>query len=270
MKKLFFNIILLSFIIIYSTDAQCLKQNTTFKNNEVLYYDVQYNCGPVWANAGIVSFRTQYKNYLGKPAYLLTVYGTSLKSYDWMFKVRDLFQAYVDTTTLSPYYFEKRTYEGGMWSHDSYSYDHSHHRVFTTVENKNMSLRKDTLYYNICTYDIVSAVYYARNIDFTKYKVGDKIPISVIIDNKIYNLYVRYLGKETLTLRNGQIYKCLKFSAKLVEGTIFKGGEDLTGWISDDADRIAVMVQAKILIGSVKAVFNRAENLRYPLSSRVK
>jgi len=235
-----------------------------------LYYDVQYNCGPVWANAGSVSFRTQFKNYLGKPAYLLTVYGTSLKSYDWMFKVRDLFQAYVDTTTLSSYYFEKRTYEGGMWSHDTYLYDHGRHRVFTTIENKKTPLRRDTLHYTSCSYDIVSAVYYARNIEFSKYKIGDKIPISIIIDNKIYNLYVRYLGKENLTLRNKQTYRCLKFSAKLVEGTIFKGDEDLTGWITDDDNRIAILVEAKILIGSVKASFNHADGLRHPLISRMK
>ena len=43
-----------------------------------------------------------------------------------------------------------------------------------------------------------SSVYYARNIDFAKYKVGDKIPFSMFLDNEVYDLYIRYLGKETV------------------------------------------------------------------------
>ena len=49
-----------------------------------------------------------------------------------------------------------------------------------------------------CVQDVLSSIYYARNIDFNKYKVNDKIPFTMFLDNEVYNLYIRYLGKETI------------------------------------------------------------------------
>jgi hypothetical protein len=51
-----------------------------------------------------------------------------------------------------------------------------------------------------------------------------------------------------------------------VEGTVFKGGEDMVVWASDDPGHVPIMVEAKILIGSVKALLNTAEGLAFPLS----
>jgi hypothetical protein len=56
----------------------------------------------------------------------------------------------------------------------------------------------------------------------------------------------------------------------LVEGTIFSGGEDLTVWVTDDKNKIPVLIKAKILVGSVKGVFQSAENLKFPLTARIK
>jgi len=38
-----------------------------------------------------------------------------------------------------------------------------------------------------------------------------------------------------------------------VEGTIFRGGEDMLVWVSTDNRKIPIVVEAKILVGSVKA-----------------
>ena len=53
----------------------------------------------------------------------------------------------------------------------------------------------------------------------------------------------------------------------MVEGTIFKGGEDMFIWVSDDKNRVPVLVEAKILIGSVKAYLTGTKGLRYPTTS---
>ena len=74
------------------------------------------------------------------------------------------------------------------------------------------------------------------------------------IDNEVFNLYIRHLGRDTITLHGGKTYSTFKFSAMLVKGTIFKGGEDLFVWVTDDKFHIPVLVEAKILVGSVKAI----------------
>ncbi|MFW1485205.1 DUF3108 domain-containing protein, partial [Vibrio parahaemolyticus] len=55
-----------------------------------------------------------------------------------------------------------------------------------------------------CIQDVLSAIYYARNIDFTKYQIEDKIPFTMYLDNEIYNLYIKYLGKETIKTKYGK------------------------------------------------------------------
>jgi len=73
-----------------------------------------------------------------------------------------------------------------------------------------------------------------------------------------------------LTTHDNRQFKTIKFSVLLIEGTIFKKGEDLYVWVTDDFNRIPVLVDAKILIGSVKATLVSAENLKFPLSSEIK
>jgi hypothetical protein len=55
----------------------------------------------------------------------------------------------------------------------------------------------------------------------------------------------------------------------LIEGTIFKGGEDMYVWVTDDKNRIPVLVEAKILIGSVKAYLESAKGLRNSSDARI-
>lgn len=50
------------------------------------------------------------------------------------------------------------------------------------------------------------------------------------------------------------------FSPLLVEGDVFKGGENMKVWVSNDEYRLPLLVEAKILIGSVKAMLEPAQS----------
>ena len=63
--------------------------------------------------------------------------------------------------------------------------------------------------------------------------------------------------------RDKMKYKCIKFAIQLVEGTIFKGDEDAVIWVTDDRNRVPVLVEAQILVGSVKAILNEARGLKH-------
>ena len=79
----------------------------------------------------------------------------------------------------------------------------------------------------------MSSIYYARNINFDKYSPGDKIPFNMFLDDEVYQLYIRYLGKETVKTRYGK-FKAIKLKPLLIKEAIFEGGEKMTVWISDD------------------------------------
>ena len=119
-----------------------------------------------------------------------------------------------------------------------------------------------------CIQDVVSAIFYARNIDFNKYKPGDKIPFAMFLDKEVFEMYIRYIGKETIKTKYGK-FKAIKFKPLLVKGTIFEGGEKMTVWVSDDANHIPVRIESPISVGSVKVDMISRNNLRHPLSSLI-
>lgn len=255
--------------IINLSFSQCFKENFAFKEGESIGYEVYYNWHFIWLNAGYVEFNVNPGKYHDRDIYYLDAYGTSYKSYDWFFKVRDHYQCYLDKETLRPLWFYRQNYEGGYEVDNKYFFNQQENIVYSYTQNSEQPFRKDTVRIPPCTFDLLSILYYARNIDISGMQKGDSVPIVSIIDNEVYNLYIRYLGKETLMSRNKNKYRCLKFSALLVEGTIFQGGEDLFVWVTDDKNRIPILVEAKILVGSVKAYLNNTEGIRNPISSLV-
>ena len=117
-----------------------------------------------------------------------------------------------------------------------------------------------------CIQDVLSAIYYSRNINFDKYKVGDKIPFTIFLDDEVHSIYVRYMGKETVKTRYGK-FKSIKLKPLLIKGTMFEGGEKMTVWVSDDQNRLPLRVESPISVGSVKVDMMGYFNLRYRLSS---
>src|SRR5690606_29311613 len=109
----------------------------------------------------------------------------------------------------------------------------------------------------------------ARNIDYGKYKPGAKIPFTMFLDDEVYHLYIRYVGKARIKTKYG-VFNAIKIQPLLIEGTLFKGGEDMVVWVSDDRNHIPLRVESPILVGSIKVDMMSYANLRHPLSSLVR
>jgi len=262
-------IIILTVFIGLNSASQCFEKIFAFKEGEKITYEVYYNWSFIWMNAGYVEFSVKTQKYLNREVYHLDSYGSSHKSYDWLFKVRDDYQSYLDKESLRPLWFDRQNDEGGFKVKNEYFFDHQKKVIYAFTATSNRPFRKDTLKIKDCTFDLVTLVYYCRNLNFSGLHLNDSIPVSIAVDNGIYNLYIRYLGKEDAETKAGIIYHCIKFSAMLVEGTIFKGGEDLYVWVTDDKNHIPIRIDAKILIGSVKAYLTNTEGLCNPVESIV-
>lgn len=247
----------------------CTETNFSFKGGEEVTYTAYYNWSFIWVDAGEVVFRTTETTYKNQDVFHLYSYGTSHKKYDWFYKVRDRFECFIDRKTLKPYHFERENYEGGYEVHNIYDFDQECNKIYAATKNSDKPLTLDTLEYTPCTFDVLSVIYQSRNIDYTKYKVDEKIPVTIVLDGKIYNLYLRYLGKETIELKSKRKFNCIKFSPLLVEGTMFNGGEDMVVWVTNDRNRIPVLVEAKILVGSVKAVLKDTKGIRNEIVAEV-
>ena len=250
--------------------GQCFTENFAFKEGETITYDAVYQWGFIWITAGRVVFTVKTDTFNNREVYHFDTYGETLKKFDLFFKVRDRYQSYLDKKTFKPLWYHRTSSEGGYNVDNEFFFNQENNMAVTYVQNSNRPLTVDTVKLPYCTFDVVSLAYYSRNIDFTKYKINDKIPVTVILDNEIFELYIRYRGKEILKTRDGTKYRCLVFSAMLVEGTMFKGGEDMRVWVTDDKNRIPVLVEAKVLVGSVKGVLTDMKDLKNPVDALIK
>ena len=91
----------------------------------------------------------------------------------------------------------------------------------------------------------------------------------MLLDDKVYPLYIKYVGKEVIKTKFGT-YRAIKIAPLLIEGTMFSGGEKMTVYVTDDDNHIPVRIDSPIAVGSVKVDLASHKNLRHPLKALIK
>lgn len=232
--------------------------NNAFKGGEQLTYRVHY--GLINAAKVTMEVANDMEEVNGRKAFKVKVEGQTLKAFDWMYKVRDKFESYIDQEALCPLRYSKVVRENKYYNMDVAVYYHGKKKV------KNP---KGELTMPIYSQDLASAIYYARNLDFAGAKQNQMFPIDIYLDNKIYNLQFKYVGKETITTDLGKV-KCIKLQPKLVVDRVFKDDDDMIIWISDDKNKIPVRVQSAIQVGTIKVDITSYNGLKNPFEALIK
>lgn len=248
-----FFLVVFSLILPQLTHSQHVLPFNAFKPGEKISYNVMYNLGLLWVNAGKVEFTVDSAHFNGVPAYLFKSSGSSYPEYDWVMKVRELFVSYTDYNSLKSYKYIRKSIEGSYFANETYIFDYKWNSIYSETENSKQKLIYDTLSLKPGVMDLLTAIYYCRNIDFEKYDINGQIPLYVVVDNKTELITIKYLGEDVYKLEKGKKINCLKFSVTLVQGTIFKSGDNMKILVTKDNLRIPVYVEADILIGTVKA-----------------
>ena len=242
-----------------SGDDFCGIRNTAFQSGESVTMKVFYSAAGLYIGAGEATFNITLKKWNNRTAWHCVGEGRSYPFFDHFFKVRDRYETYIDTSTMLPLQFVRNVEEGGHKIYNNITFNHRE----GTAQSTNGVFKVTQ-----CIQDVMSSMYYARNIQFNQYKVGDKIPFDMFIDDEVFHLYLRYLGKEVVKTRYGT-FRAIKFKPLLVKGTMFEGGEKMNVWVSDDPNRLVLRVESGITVGSVKVDMFGYRNLRYPLSSLI-
>lgn len=246
--------------VVAPPDSFCGINNVAFKVDEEVSFTVFYAVAGIYVPAGTATFTSKLESVNNRPVYHVTGEGKTNGSYDWIYKVRDKYETYIDTATMQPLKFVRNVNEGGYKIYQNITFNKS----------ANTAIATDGVFkVPACVQDVVSAMYYARNIDFSKLRPDDKIPFSMFLDNEVYNMYIRYVGREEVKTRYGK-FMALKLKPLLLKGQIFEGGEDMTVWVSDDPNHIPVRVESPLVVGKVKIDMMSYANLRHPLSSLLK
>lgn len=242
---MFRNVLLLSLLLsansLHALATLRVVDNQAFKRGEKLTYRIHY--GFIDAAIATIEITQDKKKFADRDTYHIVGIGKSKGTFDFFFKIRDRYETYLDEQSIIPWFFGRRVDEGGYKISQDYIFNHFQNKV-----NVGSNKMVDIWQY---TQDMLSGFYYARTMDLGAAKLGQLFSVPTIVDGEMYNLQIKYKGRETIKCDWGKI-QCLKFVPVLQKGRIFKHEEDMIVWLSDDKNHIPIRAKADILFGSLK------------------
>lgn len=226
-----------------------------FKDGEKLEFRLHYG----FVNAGTAKIEVNKldKKIANREIYHIVGTGKTVGAFDWVFKVRDRYETFLDVEGVFPWMFVRDINEGGYKKKQQYQFAQS---------KKTVETHKGEVYETPeGIQDMLSSFFYARTLDYSKAKKGEVFTIWTFVDEEVWPLKIRYMGEDKVKV-GGTYYNALKFHPVTQKGRIFDKEEDVSFWVSNDGNKIPLMIEAKILIGAVKAELTNAEGLAHPLS----
>ena len=228
-----------------------------FLDGEKLKFRIHYGI----FNGGEASIVTNTTLLNGQEVFHAILTGKTTGAVDLLYKVYDVYESFFDPATNLPDRAIRNIREGGYRYYDEVDFNQEEMYV-VSQRNGKVSVPKNTL-------DMASVMYFMRRIDLNKLKVNDMISLDTYFGDELFPFYIVYKGKDTISIGSGK-YKCFKFVPIVEPGRIFEKNDDMTIWFSDDENKIPVSIKFDILVGSFRCDLTKFENLKYPLTAKIK
>ena len=248
------------------------EESLAFQHGEKMEFVLHYQCGTINTDVATATVELDSLTYNGEKAFRCSAYGKTSRMFDLFFKVREDFDSWFTRDGLKPLKFTRDTYEGGYEARNTYHYiwDAAEPYIAADVYSSKRGMKAITLPLTPCTFDLPSLFFFARNMDFDVVEPGRRYPMTFAIDDDVYNVYFILHGRETRKIPGLGTVKTIKFAAKLLEGEVFKGEEDMLIWVSDDENRLPVYFEAPLLVGVASGRLSGYKGLKHPFDALVK
>lgn len=231
-------------------------QQRAYGDGEWFKFRVHYG----FITAGYATLETKGTKYKGKDVFHVKGFGETVGVSKWFFRVKDDYQSYIDQEKDIPYFFIRNIDEGGYKKDQEIEFNHKTN-VATVNDKKNNEIAK--FGFPDGTQDMISAFYYLRNrLDVKNIKEGEVIEINMFFDNENYKFRLKFLGREVLDTNFGKV-PSLVFRPYVQSGRVFREKESLTVWVSDDDNKIPLLVKADLAVGSLRASLIHFKGLQH-------
>jgi len=243
---------------LFSQDVACEYNDDRFQSGEVLKYRLYYNWKFVWIPAGEVKFMVQED----ETDYLIEVVGKSFESYNTFFEVNDYFFSRIDKATGIPKNFIRKIHEGTYYRYDSIAFYHNQQLAKGLLGKSKETAKPYEELLSTCAHDIISILYNVRNLDLGQIKKGNVIPFSVFFDREQFDLKLEIGKRGKKKIKGLGKRETIKLIPEVVAGEVFDENSKMSIWVSDDENRIPLLIESPVSIGSVKAILTHSEGLK--------
>lgn len=238
--------------------------NETFSGGEYLKFRVHY--GFVTAGFATLQVMDTLTELDGYACHHIIGKGFTHPGFDWVYKVRDQYETFMEEESLLSLRFNRHIKEGGFEHYSETHFKHPAQEVLY-IDHKQ---REYTFEVPVGIQDVISAFYYARATnDHLDLAPGDRISLRNFLDRKTFNLEARMLKREEIKV-DGQRYKAIKFDLLIEEAGLITDGSSIQFWISDDLNKLPLRIESDLVIGALKADLIEWENLKHPFTSKIK
>lgn len=225
-----------------------------FQSGEQITYKLRY--GFFTAAEAVIKVENSPQKFEGNNALHIFADAKTAGTFDVFFNVRNRYETFIDPKTLLPYYYAEDRHESKYRHADKVTFDHQTHKI--TAASGAYPFKGDV-------FDFLSAYYYARNIDVSKLKIGEKLDLRYFLEDGVHSLGITFMGREKVKCGLGT-FNCLKFNPTIIPGRIFRKNSMLYLWITDDNNRIPVKAHVELIVGSLVMDLTEAKGLKYPLN----
>jgi hypothetical protein len=230
---------------------------------EALLYRLHYG----FITAGEARIEVDPTLYLinNKVCYKTAVIGSTTGTFDMAMHVRDQWTSYIDTATKIPQRSMRDIVENNYRLKEMVMFDYKNNKA-NVIRESGKTLDKSTAQYDIASnlQDIVSGAYYLRTLDYSKMTAGTPITMKAFFEDELYDFTLKYVGKERVHTKHGYI-NAIKIQPVMPNNEMFDGGNSIRMWLSDDANKIPIKIEADMFVGKVEVELKSYSGLKHPI-----
>jgi uncharacterized protein DUF3108 len=226
------------------------ERTVPFKAGEILSYDISWSDYLTAANA-TVTVKDKRPSF-GSTAYYLVAEGQPVGFVAAIYSVYYKVDSLLDVYTLLPQRGSVFSQEGRRRRMQVTRFDQARRQA--TYEMTTATVQKRELRLSSPAHDPLSALYLLRTLSM---KQGETTTLAIVNDGALYNVRVTIAGREPIETPLGR-QNAWKLTPQALDSRGTPAGDQVTIWISDDARRLPLRIDAKLDVGVFRLVLREA------------
>jgi hypothetical protein len=183
---------------------------------------------------------------------------STYSKWDSFFKIRDIYESYVNPVNMSPSLYKRSIDEGGWTKKEKYVFKGT--TVSSTSKKKNRPESQKTFSIGASTQDVISMFYKVRTMDLSKFKEGQTQTMMIVFDEKQVPVTLKFMGKETIKAGNLGKKECYKISIGAKTDAL-RGKDKNLIWLTADAKKVPALLKFSIPVGTGQLVLTSASGI---------